>query len=301
MKSPRSPVNSALLIATALALQALAPVTHADETALAAALEAKGAEVTVAQAEITGLSFKTKATFTDSEVQQIRRLGHLKTFSCGPGFDDAVFSALNGAPELEAFSANGLDASDEGLRALGACKKLKSIALFHPGKKFHGPGLAALAGLPALERLTVAGSTEFGDDGLAAVAQLKHLREFRVWHSSVTAEGLKQLQALPEIRGLTIGQRLANTPPAALTDAAVVALAGCSSLESLSLQEARLTLPALTQLGKLTHLKRLMLDGIDLPESDLAALKQQLPQTDVRWTAPNDAAKKRIDALFGVR
>ena len=239
-------------------------------------------------------------------MQQIRQLGHLKTFSCGPGFDDAVFSALNGAPELEAFSANGLDeASDEvGLRALGTCKKLKSIALFHPGKKLHGPGLAALAGLPALEQLTVAGSTEFGDDGLAAVAQLKHLREFRVWHSSVTAEGLKQpFVALPEIRSLTIGQRLPPIPPPAalIADAAVAALAGCSSLESLSLQEARLTLPALTQLGKLTHLKRLMLDGIDLPESDLAALKQQLPQTDVRWTAPNDAAKKRIDALFGVR
>ena len=35
-----------------------------------------------------------------------------------------------------------------------------------------------------------------------------------------------------------------------------------------------------------------------MAESDLAALKQQLPKTDVRWTAPKDAEKKRIDALF---
>jgi hypothetical protein len=114
----------------------------------------------------------------------------------------------------------------------------------------------------------------------------------------VTVDGVKKLSGLKQLTSLTLGQRLANTPPTTLSDAAVVALADCPSMEMLTLQEARLTLPALSQLKKLTHLKRLTLDGIDIPESDVNTLKQQLAPVDVRWTAPNDAAKKRIEALF---
>ena len=75
-------------------------------------------------------------------------------------------------------------------------------------------------------------------------------------------------------------------------------LAEMPALEDLSLQEARLTLGALSQLKKLPNLKRLTLDGIDIPEADIATLKQQLPKTDVRWTPPNESNKKRIEALF---
>jgi hypothetical protein len=57
-------------------------------------------------------------------------------------------------------------------------------------------------------------------------------------------------------------------------------------------------LPALAQLKKLSHLKRLTLDGIDIAEADVNTLKQELAPVDVRWTAPNDAAKRRIEALF---
>jgi len=289
------------LFSAALALGVLSASTYADDAAISAALKAKGAEMTEAQGEITGISFKTKTSFTEAEAQQIHQLAHLKTISFGLGFDDAAFSLLNGLPELESFSSNGMDASDDTVRILGMCKKLKSIAFFHPGKRFTGAGLAALADLPGLERLTVAGSGEISDQGMAAIATLKHLKEFRVWHSGVTVEGIKKLQSLPEIKSLTIGQRLAYKPPTTVSDETVVAVAGCPSLEALALQEARLTLPALSQLKKLPHLKKLTLDGIDLSDADLASLKQQLPQTEIKWTAPNDAAKKRIDALFGAR
>jgi hypothetical protein len=115
----------------------------------------------------------------------------------------------------------------------------------------------------------------------------------------VTIEGVKKLRALKNLTSLTLGQRLSYTPPVTLSDEAVTVLAECSSLESLALQEARLTLPVLAQLKKLPKLKRLALDGIDIAESDIAALKQQLAKTDVRWTAPTDQNKKRIEALFG--
>jgi len=301
MKSHPPRAFSRLLVLAAFAAQAFVANCQAEDANLAAALRAKGTEVTEAQGVITGVSFKNKTALTKDDLDQIRGLTHLKTFACAAGFDDAAFAALGGLSELESFSSNGMAASDDGIRVLGTLKKLRSVAFFHPGKSFSGAGLAALADLPNLERLTVAGSLEFADDGMAAVAKLKHLKEFRTWHSGVTVDGIKKLQALLEIKSLTVGQRLAAKPPTTLSDDTVAALAECRSLEALALQEARLTLPALSRLKQLTHLRKLTLDGIDIAESDVAKLKSQLPQTDVKWTAPNEAARKRIDALFGAQ
>jgi hypothetical protein len=184
------------------------------------------------------------------------------------------------------------------LSVLAGFQNLHSFAIFHPSKSLTGTGLAVLAKLPHFDNLTVAGSAEFADPGMAAIATIGGLKSFRTWHSGVTVEGVKKLSSLKQLTNLTVGQRLANTPPTTLSDAAVVALADCSSLEALTLQEARLTLPALSQLKKLTHLKHLTLAGIDIPEADVNTLKQQLAPVDVRWTAPDAAAKKRIEALF---
>jgi hypothetical protein len=70
------------------------------------------------------------------------------------------------------------------------------------------------------------------------------------------------------------------------------------SLETLSVSEARLSLPALKNLKQLPKLKRLTLDGIEMSDADLSALRQQLPQVDVKWTAPNEATIKRIRGIF---
>jgi hypothetical protein len=301
MKSNLARAFFTLLAATAFAAQAFVASGRAADADLIAALKAKGAEVTEAQGEITGVAFKNKTLLTADDWRLMQRCAHLKTFACAAGFDDAAFADLVAFSELESFSSNGMEASDEGIRVLGSLKKLRSVAFFHPGKKFSGAGLAALADLPNLERLTVAGSLEFADDGMAAVAKLAHLKEFRTWHSGATIDGVRKLGVLPEIKSLTIGQRLASKPPLTLSDDTVVVLAGFKSLEFLTLEEARLTLPALSQLKQVAHLKKLTLDGIDLPESDVAQLRPLLPQTDVKWTAPNEAAKRRIDALFGAR
>jgi len=299
MKCP--PALLPLAVLTFSLTFSFAPCGLAGDPAVVAALQAKGAQVTETAGEITGLAFKDNKGLTEADYRQIRGLDHLKMLSCGMGLDDAGVKVLAGLPALEQFSTNGMTASDEGVRALAACKALRSIAFFHPGKSFTGTGLAALAAIPNLERLTVAGSTEFGDDGLAAVAQLSHLKEFRTWHAGATVEGIRKLQALKELKSLTIGQRLANKPPVMVSDDTVAAVAGMPSLEMLSLQESRLTLPALAKLKQLPNLKRLTLDGIDLTETQIAALRQQLPKTDIKWTAPNDAARKRIGGLFGTQ
>lgn len=290
-----------LAVLTLAIIATFTPCGVASDPSVVSALKAKGAEVTETGGEITGLSFKDNKGLTEADYRQIRGLDHLKMLGCGAGLDDAGLKALAGLPALEQLSTNGMTASDEGVRALAACQALRSIAFFHPGKGFTGKGLAALAAIPTLEQLTVAGSTEFGDDGLTAVAQIAHLKGFRTWHVGASVEGIRKLKALKELKSLTVGQRLANKPPVMLSDDTVAAIAAMSSVEMLSLQEARLTLPALGKLKQLPNLKRLTLDGIDIPEAQIAELRQQLPKTDIKWTAPNEAAKKRIDGLFGAQ
>jgi hypothetical protein len=280
---------------------ALVPSVFADDAEIVAALKSKGAEVTETKGVFTGLSFRDCSGLTADDYQKIHQLAQLKSLSFGKGFNDAALKALGALPELESFSTNGMDVSDEGARLFATFKKLKSVAHFHPGKTFTGRGLAALAGLPSLERLTVAGSLEFGDAGMEAVSAITPLKEFRTWHTGVTIEGVKKLRALKNLTNLTLGQRLSDTPPTTVSDATVAVLAEFPSLEALSLQEARLTLPALGELKKLPHLKRLTLDGIEIGQPELAALKQLLPAADVRWTPPSEANLKRIKSLFDAK
>ena len=263
-----------------------------------AAAKINGAEITKTGNVVTGLSFKDCKSLTEADFRQIRQLEGLKSLSFGMGLDDASLKILADMPALESLTTNGMAVSDEGIRTLATFKALRTLTLFHPGKNFHG---ASLAELPNLESFSVGGSLEFADPGMAVVAGLTHLKAFRVWHTGATVEGVKGLRALKELKSLTLGQRLASKPPVTLNDDAVAVIAELSSLESLTLQEARLNLPALTQLKQLPNLKRLTLDSIDIPEADIATLRQQLPKTEIKWTAPNESAQRRIEGLFGPR
>jgi hypothetical protein len=63
--------------------------------------------------------------------------------------------------------------------------------------------------------------------------------------------------------------------------------------------EARLSLAALGKLSQIPNLKTLSLAEIDISDSDIAALKQELPKTQIKWTAPTPGGQKRIDGIFG--
>ncbi len=289
MKLPAAFLLSAFLAAASL---------HGGDTEILVALKSKGAEITETKGVATAVSFKDCSKLTPEDYAQAGKLAHVTQLGFGTGFNDAGLKALGAPAGVETLGTNGMDVSDEGVRALAAWKGLKSIAFFHPGKRLTGTGLAALAALPHFEKLTVAGSLAFADDGMAAVATITQLKGFRTWHSGVTTEGVKKLATLKNLTSIYVGQRLSYTPPVTLSDDVLPVLAELPILEDITLGEARLTLSALSQLKNLTHLKRLTLDNIDLSESDVAALKQQLPKTDVRWTPPSEQGKKRIGALF---
>jgi len=279
----------------------LAILGSADEAEIAAHLRELGAKVTEAKGVVTSVDAADCSKWTEADFKQLGQLGHLKNLSMGAGLTDATLPLLAGLAELETFQTNLAAVSDEGVQGFAVLKNLRTLKFFHPGKAFTGAGLARLAELPRLSSLTVAGSLAFGDDGMASVAKLSHLREFRTWHAGSTLEGMKKLSALKELKNLTLGQRLAYAPPTSLSDETIAVLVEMKSLETLQLEEARLKLEALVQLKQLPELKKLTLEGIDLAESDVDRLRLELPKVELKWTAPNETYLKRIRALFGAR
>lgn len=285
-------------MALALALLAAQAAGVADPVADEAA-KIPGAEIIQTKNTTTGLNFKEPKNLTPEDYQQIRKLESLKSLSFGAGLDDGALKILAGMPALESFTTNGAVISDEGAAAFASFPALRTLTFFHPGKTCQGTGLAALATLPSFESFSVGGSNTFADPGLVAVAGLPHLKALRVWHTGGTLEGVKALRGLKELKSLLLGQSLSMKPPALLDDNTVAVLAEFSALESLTLQEARLSLSALVRLKQLPNLKRLTLDNIDIPESDIVTLRQELPNAVIQWTAPSEGAQRRIVALFG--
>ena len=271
----------------------------ADDVEIGRALKAKGVDVVEAKGIVAAVTVKDGSKLTDSDFQQITRLAHLQTLSLSSCLDDKRLSQLTVLGELERLATNGAQITDDGLKPLAQLKNLRTLAFFHPGKAFSGEGLVHLSKLPHFEGLTVAGSPAFNDLGMAAVARLAGLKEFRTWHAGGTDEGVKRLQSLKNLTSLWLGQRLTHKPPACPTDETVAILAEMKSLGSLQLDEARLTYAALLQLKRLPALRRLTLGGIDISQRDVEQLRQQWPQVKIGWTPPSDAYQKRIRALFG--
>jgi hypothetical protein len=276
-------------------------VGAADDAEILKQLREKGVKVTESKGVATSAEVADCSKWTDDDFKLLARLSHLRSLSFGPGLGDAHLPLLSGLAELESLQTNLALLTDEGMKGLVPFKALKIVKFFHPGKSFSGSGLAALAEMPSLERLTVAGSLAFNDDGMAAVGKLTRLKEFRTWHAGQTLEGVKKLKDLPNLKSLTLGQRLASKPPATVSDETLGVLAELKTLETLQLEEARLKVDALAKLKQLPDLRKLTLEGIDLPEADVEHLRGELPKVEIKWTKPSDVYQKRIDALFGPR
>ena len=272
-----------------------------DDAEAVRLLREKGVKVVESKGVATSAEVGDCSKWSEDDFKLLARLSRLKSVSFGPGLGDAHLPLLAGLSELETLQTNLALITDDGVKALAGFKALRIVKFFHPCKAFSGSGLAALAEMATLERLTVAGSLAFNDDGMAAVAKLTRLQEFRTWHAGQTLEGVKKLKSLPNLKSLTLGQRLAYKPPTTIADDTLEVLAELSSLETLQLEEARLQVDALARLKKLPGLRKLTLQGIDIAEADLERLRGELPKVEIQWTKPNDVYQKRINALFGPR
>jgi hypothetical protein len=274
-------------------------MSRADDSAVSKELVAKGAKITDANGVATGIDVAELSQLSDDDWQNIAQLTHLQKLSFGRGLSNKQVAILTRLADVTSFTTNGADLDDEGVAQLSQFKKLQTLTFFHPGKNFKGAGLEKLAGLPNLENLTVAGSSEFANDGMSSIAKLPHLKSLRVWHINADSQGVASLKSLAGLTAITLGQRLSQKPPAMVADDTIGLLVSMKSLESVSLSESRLSLKALSQLQQLPSLKRLTLDGIEISEADVETLRKELPKVQLKWTAPTPDAEKRIKALLG--
>ena len=123
-------------------------------------LKTLGAKVTETAGVVTQVNVKCDA-FTDADFKTLGSFTTIKDLTIsGKTITDETLALLTGLTELERFSSDGIQLTDEGYKHFVAFQKLKSLSFFHPAfrsEKFTGSGLAQLKALPKLERHTFAG------------------------------------------------------------------------------------------------------------------------------------------------
>lgn len=268
-------------------------------------LKALGAEVGQNGAKV---SFKDCSKLGEAEYRMLGGLKGLKSLTLYGGkktLTDATLPLLAPLAEtLEELNTEGTHLTDAGLAGFAVFKNAKSMAFYHPSldvKGFDGSGFAALKELPKLERLTIAG-TRGNDKILEAVAQIRTLKDFRTWHTYQTQAGNVFLEKLPGLTSLRLGQRLrrwdGGSNACSLDDATLDVLSRLQGLESLTLDEAKLSLDALLKLTALPKLRKLELLRIDIPAEDVEKLKAALPGAKLEWKPLTDDERKKLDAYL---
>lgn len=238
----------------------------------------------------TQLSFRDCSKLGKAEFELISSLNTLKKLtmygSC-KGLTDDTLPLLAKLTDLEELNTDGIMVTDDGLKVLATLPNLRGMSFFHPSwgsKEFVGKGVVHFATMPKLERLTIAGSP-FNDEGMAAVGKLTQLTSFSTWHTFQTEAGNQHLLQLTKLKSLRLGQRLRkydgkpNQP--SLSDETLDILAQMKSLETLGLDEARLSHAALAKLKTLPNLKKLTLERIEISSEDLEQLKKDLPHVAI--------------------
>jgi len=203
------------------------------------------------------------------------------------GLTDAGMAHFSGMTRLEELWLVGNNITDRGLVRVKPLRQLRLLELgrtrITPNAVFYlkelksledlGLGvtditdmhLAELSELTNLRRLFAGGTSNgpISDEGLRHLSRLKRLEELSVCGNRITAEGVAYLAGIPNLHRLGL---LSET----LDDDVFTALATIKPLTWLDLSGQGLTLTGLTQLNRLSGLKRLKVwvaqdnSGLDL-------------------------------------
>jgi hypothetical protein len=239
-------------------------------------------------------------------IAQLPQLRRLQLSKCP--IRDEQLPLITGLKNLEFLHLEATLLSDDAYKALTALTQLRTLALYHPAlerKEFTGKGLAALKSLPHLEKLIYAGMvpprtapSSTYDDGITAIGELTQLKEFQTWHTYQTEAGNAALLKLTQLKAIKLGGWLSRPP--SVTDQTLSTLAQLKSLESITLEEARFSSGAFSELRKLPLLKKLvMTTAVDIPDGNIEALRALLPGVSITWQPASESTKKRLDRRLG--
>jgi hypothetical protein len=132
--------------------------------------------------------------------------------------------------------------------------------------------LVGLKGLKHLTAISLSGSTQVTDTGLAQIARLTDLRVLWLYHTGITDVGLAHIAGLTRLEALGVEHTQ-------VTDAGLSRLVGLHQLHTLLLMHTRVTEAGLADVAKLPKLRSLGICGIRLTKAGLAHLTE-LPHLD---------------------
>lgn len=216
----------------------------------------------------------TNSAVNDEGLEAVKGLVHLHRLDLTrTRVTDEGLAHLADLPELEELRLAGTHVGDAGMRHLERLKKLRRLDL--STTSVTAVGVAAVSRISSLEQVCFPGRA-LTDESLPRLAGLPHLFKISPFKSmTLTDAGLR---LLPEMRTL---DELRLTAPK-VTDAAMPYIAGCSSLQVLSLS-AGVTDAGLQYLPQLKQLRRLVLHNMKLNGEGLRAIGQlpELRQVDL--------------------
>lgn len=289
------------LVAIAVFASFLAFSVHADDAAIAQQLQTLGGKVTIKDGVATQVTFNECSKLGAAEFKAIGQLAKLKSltlYNNCTNLNDASLLHIAGLTELESLGTDRINVTDEGLKPLAKLKNLRSASFFHTsfGKKgFTGVGFGYLKDCPKLEKMTVAGIS-MGDEGFAAIATITQLKEFATWHTYQTEAGNAHIAKLSNVKSLRLGQRLPHggVTPMSLSDASLPTFAKMTSLEVLSIGEARFTAEGVKVLKALPKLKQLTIYESDITEADVEKVRKELTGVQVKFEPLTAEQRKKL-------
>ncbi len=223
------------------------------------------------------LTLQTTNALTAEQWDAVAAL-QVRSFSLtGEVSDDAGMARL-AAMNPEALYLGHSPMTDAGATKLAEMKSLKSLIMSHTDR-LTPKAAVVLANHPSLE--IFANDGRFGIGGMAQIATAPHLRQVLLQHGVASDANTACLAKHPALEIV----RLWPSGTAALTDAGIPPLATIPNLKELSIDLSVLTYAGgLNRLKELPKLTRLALNGVALPEADLARLKADLPKVTVTFT-----------------
>lgn len=150
-------------------------------------------------------------------------------------------------------------------------------------------GLKLIAQMTTLRVLSLGGNLTWR--GLRRLKALKQLRSFDVAGSSVSDRGVAVLATLPAARNL----ESLNLDETRISNAAIREIVKLKSLEKLSLVSNQITDDAITDLLKLKGLRRLDISENRLSANGVRRLMSGLPKCRIRADCQNAPAPERSD------
>jgi hypothetical protein len=185
-------------------------------------------------------------------------------------------------------TSNGANFRDEEFAHFAAFTELRALTLWH-NSDFTGTGLAKIAKLPNLQRITLAGGS-LNDAGMAEAAKIQTMRELRVWHAKFSDAGIAKLRGHPALESIKMGPSWESL----LTDKTLEHLAECPKLTKLGIAETWLTWE-----GGLRHLVKrkgqiaeIELGNCIIAVAEVERLRRELPGTKISWGGPTAAAEE---------